>query len=163
MIVEYETRIERIASIEMLEQCAEVLMDAYNCAPWNDSWTKETAIRLLTCYYDTPNFVGWVAKSGTKTIGSGIGNIEPYYSGDIFYLKEMFISVKSQKAGVGRRLIAALKEDLQRMGIKTIMLFTSKDIGDFYLKSGFKEMEGRITMIYSNQDSPGQFPMMAIP
>ena len=148
--MEYEIKIERITSIEILEPCAEVLMDAYNCAPWNDSWTREKAVELLTCYYDTPRFMGWVAQSGSVTIGAGIGNIEPYYSGDIFYLKEMFVSTRSQKAGAGRRLIAAMKEDLQMMDIRTIMLFTSKEIVDFYAKSSFREMEGRTTMIYSN-------------
>jgi aminoglycoside 6'-N-acetyltransferase I len=148
--VECEIKIERIASIDMLEQCAEVLMDAYNCAPWNDSWTRETAADLLTCYYDTPRFMGWMVKSGNMIIGSGIGNIEPYYSGDIFYLKEMFVAVQSQKAGVGRRLIAAMKEDLRMMGIRTIMLFTSKGIVDFYIRSGFKEMEERATMIFTS-------------
>lgn len=126
-------------------------MDAYNCAPWNDNWTKEKAIDLLTCYFHTPKFVGWIAKEGKATIGSGIGNIEPYYSGDIFYLKEMVVSVQSQKAGVGKLLIANMKKDLEMMGITTIMLFTSKEIGDFYQKSGFIEMERRSTMIYTSR------------
>lgn len=149
--MEYKIKIERIASKEILEQCAEVLMDAYNCAPWNDSWTREKAVELLTCYYGTPKFMGWMAKAGSITMGAGIGNIEPYYSGDIFYLKEMFVSVQSQKAGVGRDLIAAMKKDLEMMGIRTIMLFTSKEIGDFYQKSGFEEMERRTTMIYTSR------------
>jgi len=132
----------------MLEQCAEVLMDAYNGPPWNDNWTAKKAIELLTCYYDTPRFMGWVAKAGNEIVGAGIGNSEPYYSGDIFYVKEMFVSVQSQKAGVGRHLIAAMKEDLGLMGIRTMMLFTSKDIFNFYIKSGFREMKERTTMIY---------------
>jgi aminoglycoside 6'-N-acetyltransferase I len=146
-------KIERIASIEMLEECVELFMEAYNCAPWNDNWTRGTAIALLTCYYNTPKFVGLMAKSGNMIIGCGIGNIEPHYSGNVFYLRELFVSVQSQKAGVGRRLIAALKEDLQLMGIKTIILFTGKTIFDFYIKSGFKEMEGMGMMVYSDKDN----------
>ncbi|HEY4194672.1 MAG TPA: GNAT family N-acetyltransferase [Mucilaginibacter sp.] len=151
--MENEIRIERITSIEMFEQCTELFMEAFKRAPWNDNWTKETAAALLTCYYNTPQFMGWVATSANRIIGCGSGNVEPHYSGEIFYLRELFVSIQSQKSGVGKRLMAALKEDLQLIGIKTIILFTGKTIFDFYTKSGFKEMDEIVMMIYSDNDN----------
>ena len=151
--MEKDIRIERIASIEVFEKCTQLFMDAFKSAPWNDNWTKETATALLTCYYNTPQFMGWVAISANRIIGCGAGNVEPHYSGEIFYLRELFVSIESQKAGVGKRLMAALKADLQLMGIKTIILFTGKTIFDFYTRSGFKKMDEIVMMIYSDNNS----------
>lgn len=149
--MESAVKIERITSIAMLEKCEGLFMEVFNHAPWNDNWTKETATALLTCYYNAPQFMGWVAISGNMIIGCGTGNIEPHYSGGIFYLRELFVSVRCQKMGVGKRLMGTIKEDLQLVGIKTIILFTAKGIFDFYTKSGFKEMEEMGMMIYSGK------------
>lgn len=147
--MEYDITIERITSVKTLEQCASMYPAAYNAEPWNDNWTSETAAALLTCYYNTPGFLGWIAKRSNIIIGCAIGNIEPYYSGNIFILKEIFVSVGSQGSGVGSSLIAAMKEDLHKINIKMVILSTYRSIFDFYIKSGFQEMNGVGTMIYS--------------
>jgi aminoglycoside 6'-N-acetyltransferase I len=148
-----EIKIERILSVEMFGQCAEVLMDAYNRPPWNDNWNKEVATALLTCYYNSPEFMGWTAAAGNKIVGCGVGNIEPYYNGNIFYLKELFVAPQYQNQGVGKRLIAAMKQDWAVAGVKTVILLTSDAIFNFYTKCGFSEMEERRIMIYSDNDN----------
>ena len=85
--------IEKTTSAEQIKQCAEFYPAAYNTEPWNDNWTIETATALLTCYYNTPKFMGWIALRDNVVVGCAIGNIEPYYSGDIFILKEIFVAV----------------------------------------------------------------------
>jgi len=149
----YEIKIKNGVSLTELEQFAEMYAAAYNAEPWNDSWTRETATALLTCYYSTPRFMGWAARQGDIIIGCAVGNIEPYYSGDIFVLKEMFVSVNSQGLGAGSCLLTVIKEDLKKMDIKMIILSTRKPIFDFYIKSGFREMEGVGTMIYAYQNN----------
>ncbi|MEO6521838.1 MAG: GNAT family N-acetyltransferase [Mucilaginibacter sp.] len=138
---ETEIKIERIASTAMLEQCAELFVTVFNSTPWNDKWTRETAIALFTCYYNTPKFTGWVATADSKLIGCALGNTEPHYSGPIFYLREMFVAAPLQKMGIGGRLIAAIKTDLHVADTKEIILFTRKSIFDYYIKFGFNEME----------------------
>jgi len=135
----------------MFEQCAEVLMDAYNRPPWNDNWNKEAAIALLTCYYNSPEFMGWIAIAGKNIIGCGVGNIEPYYKGDIFYLKELFVAARYQQKGLGKRLVAAMKQDLAVADVKTVILLTSDAVFNFYTKCGFSEMEERRIMIYPDR------------
>ncbi len=141
-------KIERIESIETLDKCAELLAEVYNSEPWNDRWTKEKALEKLTCFYNSPKFLGWMAMEDNILLGCCIGNIEPYYTGDYFYLKEMFVSVQSQRKGVGSGLMASLKEDLETMDIKTIILFTSQEgfPFDFYQKVDFKLMKGMCMM-----------------
>ena len=147
--MKHDIVIERIHSPEQIEQCARIYPSAYNAEPWNDSWTVETAKALLTCYYNTPGFEGWIARQNNIILGGTIGNVEPYYTGNIFILKEVFVSVNAQGTGIGARLLSAMKEDMKKLNIKMIILSTRKPIFDFYIKSGFKEMAGVGTMVYS--------------
>jgi len=147
-------KIEKIRSKQILDACADILVDAYNSDPWNDSWTKEKALEKLMCFFNSPKFIGWTATQDNKLLGCVVGNIEPYYTGDYFYLKEMFVSVQSQKKGVGARLMTSVKDHLKTIDIKTIILFTGKDFFpfDFYLKSGFNAMEEMRMMHFGQAD-----------
>ncbi|HEY9836370.1 MAG TPA: GNAT family N-acetyltransferase [Vampirovibrionales bacterium] len=140
--------IESIESIDSLDKCAEVLMEAYNGEPWNDKWTKEKALEKLTCFYNSPKFLGWMAIRENDVVGACLGNIEPYYIGDYFHLKEMFVSVHSQRQGIGSQLMAALKTHLESINIKTIILLTSQEAFtfDFYQKTDFHIMPGMCVM-----------------
>lgn len=127
----------------MLDACAELLVAAYNAEPWNDNWTKAIALEKLTCFYKSPKFFGLIIKQNGQAIGCCVGNIEPYFTGDYFYLKEMFIHPAFQRKGLGSLLMSKLKETINTIGINTIILFTGKDLFpyNFYLKEGFNEMQ----------------------
>ena len=146
-------KIEKIESKQILYTCADILVEAYNAEPWNDNWTKEKAAEKLLCFYNSPKFIAWTATIDNKLLGCVIGNIEPYYTGDYYYLKEMFVAPKSQKKGMGKQLMATVKNHLKTIDINTIILFTGKDFFpfDFYLKSGFNEME-EMRMMHFGQE-----------
>ncbi|MEO6305353.1 MAG: GNAT family N-acetyltransferase [Bacteroidia bacterium] len=147
-------KIIKIDSSQQLVKCAELLVNAYNSEPWNDKWTNEKALEKLMCFYNSPKFHGWMAFNGNELLGCCIGNIEPYFSGDYFYLKEMFVSFGSQHKGVGRQLMAHLKRELDKMDISTIILFTSKEFFpfEFYEKTGFNEMDGMRMMHFGSSE-----------
>lgn len=144
-------RIQKIESEGQLAACAHILVEAYNSEPWNDAWTPEKALEKLTCFYNSPKFLGWMAFEGDQLMGATVGNIEPYFSGDYFYLKEMFISPKAQRKGVGSALFEALKSHLDSAGIGMMILFTSHQSFpfDFWQKTGFREMEGMRMMFFT--------------
>ena len=108
-----DIKVERIRSIERLHECVEVLIEAYNREPWNNTWTPDTAKLILTCYFNTLDFMGWIATTDNRIVGCCLGNIEPYYTGRNFYLRELFVSVGSQKSGIGKMLLATAKKDLE--------------------------------------------------
>ena len=147
--------IEKITSRQILQACASILVDAYNSEPWNDEWTPETAFRKLDCFYKSPDFIGLLAYQDGKLIGACVGNIEPYYTGDYFYLKEMFVSPEAQKLGVGKKLMESLKIQLAELGIKQVILFTSNEFFpfNFYEKAAFKVMEGMVMMHYESAEN----------
>lgn len=144
--------IERIGSAQILEKAAGLLVEAYNAPPWNDEWTQEKALEKLLCFYQSPRFIGWTAMDNDRLVGCCVGNIEPYYTGDYYYLKEMFVSVSSQRSGIGTLLMNAVKSHLESIDIQTIILFTSKDNFPFgfYLNHGFGEMDGMRMMHFGS-------------
>ena len=147
-------QIKKIQSPDELEKCAEILVKAYNGEPWNDEWTQAKALEKLTCFYNSPKFLGWVATDGDELLGCCVGNIEPYFTGDYFYLKEMFVYPRTQRKGVGSQLMASIKAHLDSIDIKMVILFTS-DEGfpfSFWKKQGFELMEGMRMM---NFGEPG--------
>ncbi len=148
-----EIQITLINSPEILSSCASLLVDAYNHEPWNDNWTQEKALEKLLCFYQSPKFLGWTARRGEELLGCCVGNIEPYFTGDYFYLKEMFVPVRAQKSGIGSQLMATIKGYLTSIDIQSIILFTSKEgfPFDFYLKAGFAEMEGMRMMHFGEE------------
>ena len=143
-------RIERIESASQPSACARILVEAYKAKPWNDAWTPEKALEKLTCFYNSPRFLGWMVYEGERLLGATVGNIEPYFSGDYFYLKEMFILPKAQWKGVGSALFEAVRSCLDSEGIGMMILFTSNQgfPFDFWQKTGFREMEGMRMMCF---------------
>lgn len=146
--------LKMIDSTDSLKKCAALLAEAYNAPPWQDNWTEEKAFEKLNFYFNSPNFYGLMAFQGDKIAGGCVGNIEPYFTGNYFFLKDMFVSVGSQRQGVGSRLIMALREYLDSSGVNTIILFTSNQhfTYDFYMKNDFKIMEGICMMHYGPTD-----------
>lgn len=136
-------RVERITNEQELSECAEILVSAYNNEPWNDEWTHETALAKLVCFYNSPKFLGWMAYEGNQLVGCCVGNIEPYYTGDYFYLKEMFILHQAQGKGIGAKLMVDIKAHMEAEQIEMMILFTS-NAGfpfKFWQKQGFAAME----------------------
>lgn len=140
--------IQEIGTKEVLNKCSHLSVRVYNSNPWNDAWTEEKAYERLSCYYNTPNFIGLVALEKEVILGCLLGNIEPYFSGDYFYLKEMFVATNSQRNGIGSKLIKHLKDHLITYNVNSILLFTSKDLFPyvFYKKIGFKPIDNMCMM-----------------
>jgi GNAT superfamily N-acetyltransferase len=147
-----DIKIERIKSEACLTICAKVLVSAYNNEPWNDNWTQEKALEKLTCFYNSPKFIGWKVSKADQIIGCCVGNIEPYYTGDYYYLKEMFVTFEFQNKGIGNLMMETLLAHLKEIEINQIILFTGKDFYpyDFYLKKGFEVMDDMRMMHFGN-------------
>lgn len=126
------------------------MITAYNRPPWNNHWTPDKAKALLKCYYHTPEFMGWVAVQDNKIVGCATGNVEPYFDGDIFYLRELFVDVNHQQTGIGSLLMATIKNDLKLKGITNALLFTYRQVTPFYSKFGFNELSDICVMMDEN-------------
>ena len=126
---------------EDLEECSVLYTQVFNGEPWNDEWTTESATKRLQDIFISANFLGFVYVNEGKIIGSVLGNLEHFYDGIHYNLREMFISSELQGNGAGSILMNSLEKELSNLGVNTIILFTSKGnrTSNFYIKNGFSE------------------------
>ena len=121
-----------------LDECARLVVAAFNAEPWNDEWTPETAKKELSWTMQVPGFAGLVSlDEGVLALATGYR--EPDDRRQIFFLKTFCVRPDAQGAGVGSRLLGHLKDRLKESGVNTIYLTTHKGTPaqDFYEKNGY--------------------------
>lgn len=121
--------------------CSKLYTHVFFSDFWNEAWTEKVAYERLLYFYESKGFVGVLAKeTETKSVlGFALGNIEPFYKGKLFYLREMCTQTQSQNQGIGKVVLQALETQLQMHNVKSIYLTTDKAIpaAQFYQKCGF--------------------------
>jgi aminoglycoside 6'-N-acetyltransferase I len=137
-------KISPIKTQQQLAACVELYVAVFNAAPWNDQWTPTTASQRLADAYHAPGFIGLTAVVDQQIVGALVGNLEHFYTGPYFNLKEMFVCVSLQRQGIGEQLLVVLEQQLRQRQITSILLFTAQDFFPyaFYQQHGFHEISG---------------------
>ncbi len=132
-----------------LNECAHLIVSAFNAEPWNENWTLDTARKTLDQTLEGPGFVGFVSVADEVT-GFATGCPEQEDTQEVFYLETLCVKPDMQGRGVGSRLLEHLKGHLDKSGISTIYLITHKGTPaeSFYKKNGYRVSEKDIVMIY---------------
>ncbi|MGJ8689989.1 MAG: GNAT family N-acetyltransferase [Gammaproteobacteria bacterium] len=135
IIDEVETR--------QLDEFSSLYANVFNQPPWKEGWSVEAAGERLSCYRETPNFVGVSARIDDCLVGFIFGNFEPYQDERLYVLKEMCVSPACQRTGVGSAMLTRLHQVLESLGVTTVNLLTRIDTSaeQFYLKSGYYKSE----------------------
>jgi aminoglycoside 6'-N-acetyltransferase I len=130
---------------DMLDECARIYVGAFNAEPWHDAWEIPTARKRLADIFHTPGFFGLALTEDGHILGSAFGNVEQYYDGHMYCLREMFVDNHLRGQGYGGRFLSNLEDALRSRGVHTLHLFTA--LGNategFYRKHGYgplKEM-----------------------
>ncbi len=128
-----------IVDLETVRACARLFTDVNNAPPWNDGWTEDRSVRRLTDIFSSPGSWGIAASSAQRLVAFLIGNIEAFYDGDHFCLREMVVATEAQRRGLGSRLLAEAERRLRAQGVSEVYLLTSRGNGtaEFYEKNGY--------------------------
>ena len=131
-----------------LGECADLFVETFNSEPWNDRWDYGSALARLKDIFNTPGFFGLILLDDGIIVAAALGNLEHFYTGSIYNLKEMFVKQQLRGRKLGSLLLRNINDQLTSKGTKSIWLSTTK--GDmtekFYLKNGFSEVNEMITM-----------------
>lgn len=125
-----------------IEKCAKLYAQVFSGKPWSEPWTQEHAYGRLSHFYHSMGFLG-VLLEDENILGFALGNWEPFYFGDMFYLREMCTAPQVQSQGIGSQVYSALEKELVRNSIESIYLTTEREIpaASFYKKQGFNFSE----------------------
>ncbi len=114
-----------------IEKCAEVYLEAYNRAPWNYKFTQEKAIIYLQEYFDRNRFVGFLLTENDKIIAATFGHAKTWWTNDLIYIDELFVSPESRGKGYGKKLLEHTEEYAVTEGYEVITLMTNKHMPAF--------------------------------
>ena len=144
-----ELKIVEIEQTAQLKACAPLLVEAFNTA-YPDEWTYDTALKKLIDYFQSPRFLGFIVYEGEAVVGGCIGNIETYFLGDHYYLKELFVDPKAQGKGIGQQIMKRVKAELAGLEVPMISLYTMNEGPQvtFYEKQGFQQVAGMCMMVF---------------
>lgn len=146
-----EEIVERIETLteEHLDECARVLISAFNDEPWNEHWTLETAKKELFWTLHAPGFLGF-ACVGDEISGFAAGYLEQSDKSRVFYLRSLCVRRDLHGKGVGSRLLKHLEQTLQEMDVNLIYLITHKggQAEAFYERNGYRVSSEDIVMIH---------------
>ena len=134
--------------IKNIKEITELFIDSFNCSPWNDEWTYETASKRLADIINTPGFIGMAYYHEGELAGIIMGKTEQYYNGKSFQILEFCTSASFKGRGFGTRLLNEYIEKIKKEGIDNIYLMTlhGDSTEGFYEKRGFKADEKMLIM-----------------
>lgn len=131
-----------------LDEMVDIFIETFNCEPWNDNWTYETAYKRLHAMINVEDFYGLCAYKDGILCGMILGCMEQYYNGIMFNLREFCVNNKLRGLGIGSKIINELENRLRHKGVTEMNLVTmiNNKTEGFYNKCGYKEYNSMVMM-----------------
>lgn len=130
--------------------CAKELVAAFAGPPWNEVWTEAQAFDRIDEIMSARVSRGVVCMDGDACVSMLCGRIMTYQEKKMFYIDEFSVHPDWQRQGVGSRMLAFLRQELQRepQRIWHMALVTTRGFPSvaFYQKNGFVELPDEMTM-----------------
>ncbi|SHJ44784.1 Acetyltransferase (GNAT) domain-containing protein [Clostridium cavendishii DSM 21758] len=135
-------------TLENIDEMVGMYIETFNSPPWNDSWTITTATKRLHQMITVEDFYGLCAYQNDELCGIILGNMEQYFDGIIFNIKEFCVRNTMRGHGVGSIIFKEFEARLKNMGVKEIILLTSRGehTEHFYHKQGLESYSDLIFM-----------------
>jgi aminoglycoside 6'-N-acetyltransferase I len=126
-----------------IDSCADLLIKAYNCQPWNNHWTDVTAKRYLQEIAATPRFVGFTIAVDGNIAGAAFCHERTWWTKDELYMDELFIAPEYQRQGLGKQLLQFIEAYIKEKKLAGFTLLTNRYMPapEFYRKNGFTDAE----------------------
>jgi aminoglycoside 6'-N-acetyltransferase I len=127
----------------------EGFVETYNGEPWNDSWTVETAAQYLGEFRAMPRATTLVVATPDGLVGAAYFHARTWQDTSEIFIHEFFIFPAAQRQGIGRALMAAIRDSAAADGMTDITLITDRGMPafDFYAGLGFREGSTQVFMI----------------
>ena len=127
----------------MFEACRELFMKTFNSAPWNDSWTRESAGARLREFTDHRRFVGFTLWEGDALAGAVFCHAQTQYKGNEIVIEELFIAPDCQRKGYGTALMDAVEAYAGKHAFWCVTLLTGRAYPSFafYENRGYRHLE----------------------
>lgn len=137
-------------SKEHVEACVDLFIDVFTKAPWNDTFdSREQVIDFFQNHMANNYFVGYVLKGQDGIIALSIGMKKPWIHGMEYYIDQFCVKPDLQGRGIGSCFLKLIGCEIRKEQMNAMILNTEKGLPSesFYLKNGFKPVDGLVTFI----------------
>ena len=137
-------------SKEHIEECVDLFIDVFTKSPWNDTYSsREQVINFFQSHIANNYFVGYILKEKTSVIAMSIGMKKPWINGMEYYIDQFCVKEDLQGKGIGSYFLKLIEHEIKIEKMNAIILNTEKGFPaeKFYLKNGFKSVDGLVTFI----------------
>ena len=130
--------------------CARELTAAFREAPWNETWTYEQAHDRISEIMSARVSRGIVCMDGETCVSMLCGRIMTYQDRKMLWIDEFSVHPDWQRQGVGSRMLAFLRQELQKepRPIHHMALITTRGFPSVacYEKNGFVSQMDELVM-----------------
>jgi len=146
----------KLASIEDLSQCANILMNIYNSNVLNEGWNKETSFNICKFYYTLQPDLFYVAKDNDKVVGFTFSYIKPWAKGNQLMVEELSVLEDYRKQKIAskllKKLITTAKEKYNIITVCGTTYNSEQEMPfSWYKRIGFEKIED-LYLIEANVD-----------
>jgi len=137
--------------------CAELFRKVYGSPPFGFDWLGASKASMY--FLDLENIPGahsFILKDKDRIVGLCMGQKEEHFQTPGYKINEFCIDPEYQHMGLGSYLINEMENRLREGGIKSISLFTQRDMEsfDFYRKNNFIQNDDTVHMVRIIQQEP---------
>ena len=128
----------------------ELFEDVFTHPPWNDDWRDRKQLdAYIADLAGQSNSLSLGYFEDGRLVGLAMGHIKHWHAGTEYIIEEFCVDRQAQGRGVGSGFMKAVETYLLDNGIGRIFLQTEKDVPAyaFYLKNGFRELEGHVSFV----------------
>ena len=137
-------------SEEHLEACVDLFIDVFTKAPWYDTYSsRKQVVDFFQNYMASNHCVGYVLQDQSDVIALSVGMKKPWINGMEYYIDQFCVQSDLQGKGAGSHFLKLIEREIKAEGMNAIILNTEHGFPSesFYLKNGFRLVEGLVTLI----------------
>ena len=137
-------------SKEHVEACVDLFIDVFTKAPWNDAFdSREQVTDFFRNHMANNYFVGYVLKGQDGIVALSVGMKKPWIHGMEYYIDQFCVKPDLQGRGIGSCFLKLIECEIRKEQMNAMILNTEKGLPSesFYLKNGFKPVDGLVTFI----------------
>jgi aminoglycoside 6'-N-acetyltransferase I len=131
------------------ERLYALFLETFNAAPWNESWTLDTARRALEPHLLHPMVFAFGCWQGASLVGAILGRLEQRDTFVQAQIVEFFVYPDAQKKGIGTALLEHTEGFFAEQQVGSVYLLTAKGLPaeEFYRARGYRQANRLIVMV----------------
>lgn len=131
-------KIRKIKKDDLLE-CSSILEEAYSKKPYKEKFQGSNALEYISIKYNHCKKNSFVVILNNKIVGFIFITISTWSDGPQAILEEIVVNPDNQRNGIGKKLLEYAQNYLNKIGIKSVMLWAKNDkrLINFYKRQGY--------------------------